>query len=393
MKRLSQSPIEPDFVQNPYTFYNSAVDAGDLFYWNDYDLVCARSHRAVSALLRDRRFGREQPAEFKQPHPPHLLDFYAIDDNSMLELEPPIHTRLRGLVLRAFTKGSIQGMSGKIEQTCDVLLSQMSGKEDLLSSYAQMVPILVIADFLDVPSQMAPQMLKWSHDMVAIYQARKTHEIEVAANTAAKEFTSYLRDLIAEKRKNPADDLLSSLINARDDKDALSDDELIATTVLLLNAGHEATVHSLGNGISILAPRPDRHDLVSDKNIANTVEEILRLDPPLHMFTRYATETVEVFGHQFERGDQVALLLGAANRDPEAYQIPESFHLGQSGPIHTSFGAGLHFCVGAPLARLEMTIALQKLFSAFPNLSITQKPQFADLYHFHGLENLKVDLG
>ncbi len=385
MQSLAQSPTDPAFVQNPYPFYDRARGLGDVFYWDDYAMPCAVSHRAVTAALRDRRMGREAPADMVTETPPHLAPFYAVEAHSMLELEPPAHTRLRGLVLRAFTSRRIAGLAPEIEQLCHDLIDRFpDGPFDLLTAYAQPIPVIIIARLLGVPERDADQLLIWSNAMVAMYQARRTRQIEDDAVAATQAFTAYVADYIAAKRKAPADDLLSTLIAARDAGDRLSDAELTTTLILLLNAGHEATVHTLGNGV-----KTQLEQGVTTSTPA-AIEEILRFDPPLHMFTRWVYEDLDLFGTSLKRGDQIACLLGAANRDPMAYPNPHIFEPNRDGPANTAFGGGIHFCVGAPLARLELQIALQTLHARCPNLALAEPSQYGDVYHFHGHSALTV---
>ena len=388
MLRLSQSPTDPDFVQNPYPFYDRLRNGGDLAWWEDYGMPCAVSHRAVQALLKDRRFGREVPADLAPPIPEHLAPFYAIEAHSMLELEPPRHTRLRGLVLRAFTSGRIAAMRDDITSLTNELIDALpAGGADLLPAFCQPLPVIVICRLLGVPESHAPQLLDWSNAMVAMYQARRDRAVEDAAARAASDFQAFLADLVAHRRRNPEDDLLTRLVEAEAEGSRLSTGELTATVILLLNAGHEATVHSLGNGIKALL---EQNVQIAPETADRTVEEILRFDPPLHMFTRMAYEEVEVFGHTFRRGDSVALLLAAANRDPATWPDPATFNPARPPATHTGFGGGLHFCVGAPLARLEMSIALPILMQRLPGLRLAEPPRYANLYHFHGLEALRA---
>lgn len=386
MQRFSQDPTDPAFVQDPYPFYERLRAAGDLAFWDDYALPCAVSHAAVQALLRDRRFGREVPAELAQPVPPHLAPFYAVEAHSMLELEPPRHTRLRGQVLRAFTSRRIAALGPEIAQLSHGLIDAFPEEPfDLLPAFCQPLPVIVICRLLGVPDNMAPQFLAWSNAMVGMYQARRDRQMEDAAATAASEFSTFIADYAAERRRSPAGDLISELIAAEGDR--LSTEELVATCILLLNAGHEATVHTLGNGIKTLL---ETGTSVTPDTAAPVTEEILRHDPPLHMFTRYAYEDVTLFGHDFRRGDQVALLLAAANRDPATWPEPARFDPARKQVASTSFGAGLHFCIGAPLARLELQTALPILFDRCPDLRPTRPPRYANLYHFHGLDALEV---
>ncbi|WP_299791736.1 cytochrome P450 [uncultured Marivita sp.] len=386
MHHFQQSPTEPNFVQNPYPFYDRLRAAGDLALWDDYAMPCATSHRAVHAILRDRRFGREVPAELATDPPDHLAPFYAVEAHSMLELEPPRHTRLRGLVLRAFTSRRIKALAPEIAALAHNKIDAFptDAPFDILSAFCQPIPVIVIARLLGVPDDMAPQLLRWSNAMVAMYQASRTRQTEEAAATAASEFSDFLRRYIDTRRTDPRDDLITHLIAAEEDGSTLSTDELITTCILLLNAGHEATVHTLGNGIKTLLETGTRK--IDDA----TVEEILRYDPPLHMFTRYAYEEITLYDHTFQRGDQVALLLASANRDSAHW--PDAHRFDPTRPVtpSTSFGGGLHFCVGAPLARLELQVALPILWTRCPTLRIAEPPVYANTYHFHGLERLMV---
>ncbi len=392
MKVVFQSPTDPGFVQDPYPFYDIARAFGDLVYWDDYNMIAAVSHRAVHAFLRDRRFGREVPAELATPGADHLAPWLAIEAHSMLDAEPPRHTRLRALVMRAFTSRAIAALTPSIEKLCHTLIDAFPAEPfDLLDAYCTQIPVIAICRLLGVPEDMAPHLLRWSHDMVAMYQASRTRETEDRAAQSSQEFTDFLDDYIRRRRSAPADDLITRLIAAEEEGEKLSRDELIATCVLLLNAGHEATVHALGNGVKTILEAALPGELFERNALDATVEETLRFDPPLHMFTRYAYGDAELFDHSFRRGDQVALLLGAANRDPSVWSNPNEFDPRRKVQTNTSFGGGLHFCIGAPLARLEMRIALPILFDRRPNLRLVDQPLYSDSYHFHGLSQLRVE--
>jgi len=392
MQTIQQSPTDPAFVQNPYAFYDRARALGSLVFWQDYAMPAALSHATVNMLLRDRRFGREEPAERRAPVPAALAPFYAVEAHSMLELEPPRHTRLRSLVLRAFTSRRIAALQPEITALAADLAAALPRGEpfDLLTSFAQPLPVRIIARLLGVPESMAPDLLVWSNAMVKMYLAQRTPAMEAAAVQATQEFVTFLRSYVEERRARPADDLITHLIAAEEDGDKLSTDELISTCILLLNAGHEATVHAIGNGVKAVLEHGARPEWLALDRIAATVEETFRWDPPLHLFTRIAYETVEVAGHTFHRGDRVALLLGAANRDPRLYDAPGRFDPSRPDKGNQSFGAGLHFCVGAPLARLELQVALPVLFAARPDLALVGRLRYADTYHFRALGRLMV---
>ncbi|AWB48722.1 cytochrome P450 [Gemmobacter aquarius] len=391
MERLSQSPTDPAFVQNPYPFYERARALGPFFHWSEYGLACTGNAAAVNAIFRDRRFGREVPPECAPAIAEHTRAFYAVEAHSMLELEPPRHTRLRGLVLRAFTSRRIAALEAEIAALSHALIDAFpAGECDLLRAFGQKLPVVIIARLLGVPEAMSDQLLAWSNAMVGMYMAGRTRGAEERANRAAQEFYDFLRSYVGARRADPRDDLITHLIAATSEGERLSTDELITTCILLLNAGHEATVHSIGNGVKTLLETRTPPAALAPDAVEATVEEILRYDPPLHMFTRWAYEDIEVMGHTFRRGAQVALLLAAANRDPGVWEKPARFDPARPVRANASFGAGLHFCVGAPLARLELQVALPILFERLPKLRLAQAPLYGNVYHFHGLTALPV---
>ncbi len=392
LPRIAQSPTDPAFVQDPYPFYDRIRAMGPVVRWDDYAMPVATTWDAVNALLRDRRFGREVPPARRRPIPDHLAPFYAVEAHSMLELEPPRHTRLRGLVLRAFTSRRIAALAPEIAALCHDLIDRFpAGPFDLIPAYCTRVPVVIIARLLGVPEDRGDDLLRWSNAMVAMYQASRTPDVENRAVAATREFTAFIRQYVEERRSRPADDLITHLIAAEEAGEKLTTDELVTTCILLLNAGHEATVHTMGNGVrALLAHGSPMHSL-APQAIEASIEEILRWDPPLHLFTRQCYEAVEVAGHRFAPGDEVGLLLAAANRDPAAFPDPARFDPARPIRPNTSFGAGLHFCVGAPLARLELQIALPILFQRCPALRLHEPPRYADLYHFHGLQRLVVE--
>ena len=312
-------------------------------------MACATTYAAVNALLRDRRFGREIPADKRTPIPDHLAPFYAVEAHSMLELESPRHPRLRGLVMRAFTSRRIAGLGPEIETLCHELIDAFPvGEVDLLPAFAQKLPVIVICRLLGVPEDMADTLLRWSNAMVTMYQARRTRADEDAAAAATAAFADFMRGYVDERRARPADDLITSLIAAEEDGEKLSTEELISTCILLLNAGHEATVHTLGNGVKALLERDLNGAVQNTNNIEQITEEILRHDPPLHMFTRWAYEDVEAAGHSFREGDEVGLLLGSANHDAAIWPDADRFDITRPIRPNAAFGAGAHFCVGRP---------------------------------------------
>lgn len=398
-QRLSLDPRDPAFFRDPYAAYGAILAQSTVAYWEELGLWCFFGYEEVNRLLRDRRFGREilhvaTREELGLPEAcPHTRDFDAVDAHSLLEREPPVHTRLRSLVSRAFVSRRVESLRPVIEQMANELVDDFPTTPfDLIEYYATPIPVRVIARMLGVPEHMAPQLLDWSHDMVAMYGVGRTHAIEVSANKAAADFSAYVRELVRERRLAPGDDLLTVLIEAEEQGDRLSEAELVSTAILLLNAGHEATVHALGNAVYSIMRHQVAMDAVvaEDTALARLVEESLRFVPPLHLFKRYVLHDLVENGIPLRKGDQIALLLGATGRDARIQERPDEFLPGRGVPQHTSFGAGIHFCVGAPLARLELQCALRVLFSRCPDLRLEEEPAVKDSWHFHGLQRLLV---
>ncbi|MCV9997447.1 cytochrome P450 [Pararhizobium sp. YC-54] len=401
-RNVSIDVRNPAFYKNPLASYAALHAQCPSFFWEEPQQWYFAGYDQVNSLLRDRRFGRQilhvaTREELGLPEPkPHLADFDRLEAYSLLELEPPAHTRLRTLVNRAFVSRQIEQLKPEIAALSHSLIDgfEKDGEVELLKTYAEIVPVTVIARMLGVPVEMAPKLLDWSHRMVKMYVFNPTLETEHDANRASAEFADYLKGIIDWKRKNPADDLLTHMITTEKDGERLSDDELISTAVLLLNAGHEATVHQLGNAVrTLLETGTSARDVFSsDAATERTIEECMRYAAPLHIFQRYALSDIELEdGISLKKGDKIGLLLGAANVDPKKFSDPLTFRPERNEGAHVSFGAGLHFCIGAPLARLELKLSLPILFERLPDLRLKSEPQVKDSYHFHGLERLELE--
>jgi cytochrome P450 len=401
IRRLSCNPRAPEFYQNPYALYAHLHANSPTFFWEDYGHWCFAGWDDVNALFRDKRFGRQilhvATREELGWSPPleHAKDFDAVEAHSLLSLEPPAHTKLRALVNRAFVSRQVENLRPKLEAMANDLIDafESEGETDLINAFAAPLPVAIIAEMLGVPQDMAPQLLDWSHRMVAMYMYGRTKETELDANEAARAFADYVRTRVTEKRKSPGDDLISLMCQPDKNGNTLTEPEIISTAILLLNAGHEATVHQAGNGIkALLESGLDIPALFQDPLCTEPViEECLRFDAPLHMFTRYALQDITLPGGiELKKGDEIGLMLAAANHDPTRFPDPGTFIPDRQNQANVSFGAGIHFCIGAPLARIELQTALKVLFNRLPNLRLAEPPQYANGYHFHGLEQLRV---
>jgi cytochrome P450 len=355
----------------------------------------------VRACLRDRRLGRnfrhvgsEDEFAAAEPLDPRWQAFWDSERWSLLWLEPPEHTRIRKLVAAAFTPRSVEALRGPCAELAHELLPD--GRFDLLRDFAQPYSIAVICTLLGVPTDRGRDLLDWSHAIVKMYELDTTLEQAEAATRAAAEFRDYLLSVVAERRGKPRDDLVTRLVEVEVEGRRLSDAELVSTIIVLLNAGHEATVNTLGNGVLALL----RHERQWARLVAGevgpeaAVEELIRWDPPLQLFERWVLEDgVEIAGEPVPRGEKVALLFGSANRDPRVFAEPDAFDVGRENAAeHSGFGGGIHVCIGAPLARIELAAALGALVERAPGLSLAEEPRRNRAFVIWGLEGLELAL-
>jgi len=414
-RQISQDPKDPQFYNNPYPFYARLHAMNGPVFWEEYGFWCLSDFDLINTVLKDKRFARLPPANCTQnSYASHLNDFADSEKFSLLALEPPDHTRLRQKLNRAFVNRQVQQMAAEIEQLAIKRISSFkdNGEVELLSAYASTIPVTVIARLLGVPDNYCDSLLSWSHKMVRVYTMTQSKEDEIAANDAAKEFQLLIKDIIKQRRHQPGDDLISHLVSTDKSGDKLSDQEVCCLSILLLNAGHEATVHQIGNAVYALL-KTAQNDTTNDQWSGQqpnqlqdrwqdqwmhypvladaVVEEALRYDAPLHLFTRYAQEDVVLSPDiELKQGEQLALLLGAANRDPKRFSNADQFDPARSDVASVSLGAGIHFCVGAALAKLELRIALMTLFTHLPKLELADEPQYQNSFHFHGLQALHL---
>lgn len=393
-------PWNPEFVANPYDAYRYLRENEPVSFFEPTGQWLIARHADVNALLRDRRLGRSylhiaSHEEFgREPEPEFQEPFWRVVRAGMLDVEPPVHTRLRRLVSKAFTPRMVESLRPRVRAIATELVEGFvaRGGGDLLAEVAEPLPVTVIAEMLGVPEADRHLLRPWSADMCGMYELNPSLEAQHAAVRAAQEFAEYLRDLVRVRRERPGEDMISTLAQVMDEGDRLTEDELIGTCVLLLNAGHEATVNATGSGWWALFRNPGELErLRSDPDLMPTaVEELLRYDTPAQMFERWVLEDIEVGGVRIPRGAEVALLFGSANRDPAVFADPDRLDLGRVDNPHISFGAGIHFCLGAPLARVELAESFGALLRLAPRLELVEEPVWKPGYIMRGLESLKV---
>jgi len=399
---LAFDPSDPDFLADPYPVLNRLRESARVFYDEGRRRWFVTRHDDVRSCLRDKRLGRNfrhvmTPEEIGVPPlNPRWQAFWDTERWSLLWLEPPDHTRIRKLVAAAFTPRSVEALREPARDLAKELLEPLAegGEMELLYDYAQPYSIAVICRMLGVPLDRHRDLLDWSHRMVKMYEFDVSDEAAEAANRAAAEFQEYVRGLIDERRANPRDDLVSALSEARVDGGRLSNDEIVSTVIVLLNAGHEASVNTLGNGMLAFVRHEEQwRRLVHGEISAQAAsEEMIRYDPPLQLFERWVlTDDFAIGDMAIPRGEKIALLFGAANRDPRAFDRPDEFDVGRANAAqHIGFGGGLHVCIGAPLARVELEASLDGLRSYWPYFDLAEEPSRTGAFVIWGLEGLRL---
>ncbi|MDX3058994.1 cytochrome P450 [Streptomyces sp. NE06-03E] len=399
---VSFDPWSPAFVADPYPAYAALRATGRAHYFELTRQWLVPHYSDVSGLLRDRRLGRTylhrfSHDEFGVSAPPAAHEpFHTLNGHGILDLEAPDHTRIRRLVAKAFTPRRVEALAPTVERLAAALVDDFvdAGGGDLLTAVAEPLPVAVIAEMLGVPEADRALLRPWSAAICGMFELNPPEETARAAVQASVEFSGYLRELIAARRADPGTDLISGLIAAHDDEDRLTEQEIISTCVLLLNAGHEATVNATANSWWMLFRHPEQlAALRADHSLLPTaVEELLRYDTPVPMFARWVLDDIEIDGTVIPRGAQVALLFASANRDPERFADAETLDLSRQDNPHISFGAGIHYCLGAPLARLELAASFGELLRRAPGMRLTAEPQWKPGYVIRGLRELQVEV-
>ncbi len=403
---LGFAPSDASFIADPYPVLTGLREAGRAIPYAEDGVVLLPHFADVHAALRNRSLGRSfehryTPTEFGQPGLDGMArDFPRFVESerwSLLNLEPPDHTRIRRLVTKVFTAKAVREFEPRIGELADAALAEAMTRDavDVISELAQPFSISVICDLLGVPPEHGTDLLAWSHAIVKMYEISTTAQQQAEAETAAGEFVDFVAALIEQRRARPGGDLISELVQVADDGDTLTVDEIICTVIVLLNAGHEATVNTLGNGLNALLHRPDQWRRVTSGEVepAVVVEEMLRFDPPLQMFERWVLEPVELAGRKFEVGERIAMLFGSANRDPNRFERADSFDAARGESTHIGFGAGVHFCIGAPLARAELAAMVGRIARRAPEIELVAEPRYHRTFVIRGFETVDVRFG
>ena len=386
----------PTFVADPYEQLKALREFGKPVWHEGMQIFLAARHSDANDVFRNKSLGRI----FTDKKPDFEWEtFNWLHSDSILDSEPPKHTRLRSLVAKAFNRNKIEGMRPAVERITQLLLNAIDEKVksgetfDLIADYAEPLPVKIIADLLGFPESEEHLLRPWSQSIVKMYEVNPSEQYQAEAKKAAGEFAEYVRSLAEHRKTNPGQDLITDLAMVEENGEKLNSHELVATCVLLLNAGHEASVNAFGNGMVAALERPDQAALLRKNSRAITetaLEEFMRFDAPLHLFERTATVDTELGGVKIENGQKIAALIGSANRDSAVFDRADEMDLTRDPNPHIGFGAGIHFCLGAPLARLEMGVSLPALWEKYPNMQLSGAPVRRPTFVLRGYESVSI---
>lgn len=386
----------PTFVADPYEQLKALREIGKPVWHEGMQIFLAARHSDANDVFRNKSLGRiftDKSPEFEWE------TFNWLHSDSILDSEPPKHTRLRSLVAKAFNRNKIEGMRPAVERITQQLLNAIDEKVksgesfDLIADYAEPLPVKIIADLLGFPESEEHLLRPWSQSIVKMYEVNPSEQYQIAAKKAAGEFAEYVRNLAEHRKTNPGQDLITDLAMVEENGEKLNSHELVATCVLLLNAGHEASVNAFGNGMVAALERPEQAELLRKNSRAITetaLEEFMRFDAPLHLFERTATVNTELGGVKIEKGQKIAALIGSANRDSTVFENADEMDLTRDPNPHIGFGAGIHFCLGAPLARLEMSVSLPALWEKYPKMHLSGAPVRRPTFVLRGYESVSI---
>ena len=387
------------FIENPYPALAELRKVGQPVWHEQTGIFLAARYEDANAVLRNRSLGRIFNARTPEQD---WSTFNWLHSDSLLDSEPPKHTRLRSLLVKAFNKNKIDSLRPDVDRLTKQLLDQIevklaeTGQFDVIGDLAEPLPVKVIAALLGFPDEDEHLLRPWSQAIVKMYEINPSAEAQAAAQLASHEFAEYVRKLMEDRKRNPGTDLISDLAAVEEDGQKLNAQELIATCVLLLNAGHEASVNGFGNGFVAMMHRPEQQALLEANPYelaTSAVDEFIRFDAPLHLFERTATSDVEIGGVLVKEGQKIAALLGSANRDETVFERATEMDITRDPNPHIGFGAGIHFCIGAPLARMEMSVSLPALMSRFKNLTLAAEPVRRPGFVLRGYESVQLTIG
>jgi cytochrome P450 len=389
---------DPAFVNDPYDELKKLRLYGKPVWHEEMQIFLAARHCDANDVFRNKSLGRI----FKDKSPEFEWEvFNWLHSDSILDSEPPKHTRLRSLVAKAFNRNKIEGMRPAVErittQLLDVIDEKVKSGEnfDLIADYAEPLPVKIIADLLGFPESDEHLLRPWSQSIVKMYEVNPSEQYQYEAKKAAGEFAEYVRELAEHRKTNPGQDLITDLAMVEENGEKLNSHELVATCVLLLNAGHEASVNAFGNGMVAALERPDQIALLRQdpRGITESaLEEFMRFDAPLHLFERTATVDTELGGVKIAQGQKIAALIGSANRDESVFENADAMDLTRDPNPHIGFGAGIHFCLGAPLARLEMGVSLPALWEKYPTMQLAAQPVRRPTFVLRGYESVSISV-
>ena len=383
---------DSQFLLNPYPVLSELRAHGRPMWHEEMQIWLAATHADATAVLRSKSLGRiytpQEPSDLWET-------FNWLHADSIMENEGAKHTRLRALVSKAFNRGQIDRLAPRIQKIVDELLDNCEelGEFDLLADFAEPLPVRVIAELLGVSPSDEVNLRPWSQAIVKMYEFDVSAEEEAAARDASSEFAAMITNMVENRKANPTNDLVSELARVEESGETLTLRELIATCVLLLNAGHEASVNAFGNGFVAAMNDGQAAETLRTRPrevTATAVEEFFRFDAPLQLFERTATTPTDINGVTIPTGAKIAALLGSANRDSLVFDNPEKINLERNPNNHISFGGGIHFCLGAPLARLELSTSLPALFERFPTIQMTEKPELRETFVLRGYSQIRV---
>ena len=389
---------DKDFIKNPYPYLKELRNSSPIHYDKLSGLNLITHFEDVKEIQKSKNFSSSEPEDYVKDSDKKLINpkdydyFWKTEEFNLLNLEGNIHDELRGLVAKAFLNRQVQELRPFMETKSNELLNKINHEKfDLLADYAQPYSIAVIGELLGVPEEDYEKFLYWSHAIVKMYDLKVSDENANEAEAAAKDFYIYMSDLIDEKNNNPQNDMISRLSQVSENNQQLTKDQIICTVILLLNAGHEATVNTIGNSIvALLLNNISTKDLDKKYDIKNIIEELIRWDSPLQFFQRWVLEETVVSGINLSKNSKIAILLGSANRDETAFENPEKIDFERSNLSHTSFGGGVHFCLGAHLARLELEVSFQNLFKH--EVALVDEPERTGAFGIRGFKEIKVSI-